>query len=63
MTDRELQVFQLLGSGLSARGIAPQLNLSVKTIETHRETLKMKLNVHTGAEVVQRAIQWKNQPN
>jgi DNA-binding NarL/FixJ family response regulator len=64
MTDRELQAFELLGYGLSAREIAPQLILSVKTIENYRENLKMKLNVRTGAEVVQRAIQWsKNHPD
>jgi DNA-binding CsgD family transcriptional regulator len=46
MTDRELQVFQSLGSRLSARGIAPQLHLSVKTIKTDREHLNMKLSSH-----------------
>jgi len=64
LTDRELQVFQLLGNGISTKGIAQQLNLSVKTIETYRENLKVKLNLRTGAELVQRAIQWsKSQPD
>jgi DNA-binding NarL/FixJ family response regulator len=64
LTDRELQVFQLLGNGISTKGIAQQLHLSVKTIETYRENLKVKLNLRTGADLVQRAIQWsKSQPS
>jgi DNA-binding NarL/FixJ family response regulator len=63
LTDRELQVFQLLGNGISTREIAERLHLSVKTIETYRENLKVKLNVRNGAALVQRAIQWgKSQP-
>ncbi|HWN94877.1 MAG TPA: response regulator transcription factor [Methylomirabilota bacterium] len=64
LTDREFQVFQLLGNGITTKGIAQQLNLSVKTIETYRENLKVKLNLRTGADLVQRAIQWsKSQPD
>ena len=64
LTDRELQVFQLLGNGISTKEIAQRLNLSVKTIETYRENLKVKLNLRTGAELVQRAIQWsKSHPD
>lgn len=63
LSDREAQVFQLLGNGISTREIAEQLHLSVKTIETYRENLKMKLNLPNGAALVQRAIQWsKAQP-
>jgi len=58
LTDRELQVFQMLGAGLSSREMAKDLNLSVKTIETHRENLKQKLGIRTGAELVQRATKW-----
>ncbi len=63
LSDRELEVFQHLGNGFSTRQIAEQLNLSVKTIESYRENLKLKLNVKTGAELIQHAIQWmKNEP-
>ena len=58
LSDRELQVFQLLGNGIPTREIAQQLHLSVKTIECYRENLKVKMNLRSGAELVQRAIQW-----
>ena len=58
LSDRELEVFQLLGNGFATRQIAEQLNLSIKTIESYRENLKLKLNVKTGAELIQHAIQW-----
>ena len=58
LTDREMQVFRLLGDGISTREIAERLHLSVKTIESYRENLKVKLNVPTGAALIQRAIQW-----
>jgi len=63
LSDREMQVFQLLGEGISTREIAERLNLSVKTIESYRENLKVKLNIPDGAGLVYRAIQWsKSQP-
>jgi len=58
LTDREMQVFRRMGDGISTREIAQELYLSVKTIESYRESLKVKLNVPTGAALVQRAIQW-----
>jgi DNA-binding NarL/FixJ family response regulator len=58
LSDRELEVFQFLGNGFSTRQIAEHLNLSIKTIESYRENLKLKLNLRTGAELVQHAIQW-----
>jgi DNA-binding NarL/FixJ family response regulator len=57
LTDRELDVFRLIGQGKSTREIAQQLCLSAKTIESHRLQIKMKLNLKTVAEVVRRAIQ------
>lgn len=64
MTDRELQVFQLLGDGTTTKGVAQQLDLSVKTIETYRENLKTKLHLRTGAELFYHAVQWsKSHPN
>ena len=63
LSDRELQVFQLLGNGIPTREIAQQLHQSLKTIECYRENLKVKMNLRSGAELVQRAIQWsKSQP-
>jgi DNA-binding NarL/FixJ family response regulator len=58
LSDRELQVFRLLGEGRSTREIAQILNLSMKTIETYREHLKQKLNIESGPELVRCAIRW-----
>ena len=58
LTDRELQVFRLIGRGLGTRLIAETLHLSRKTIESHREHIKTKLAFKDGAELIQRAIQW-----
>jgi len=57
LTDRELHVFQLLGIGLSTREIATDMNRSFKTIESHRENIKRKLQIKGAAELVSRAIQ------
>lgn len=63
LSDRELEVFQMLGNGFATRQIAERLSLSIKTIESYRENLKLKLNVKSGAELVQHAIQWmKSEP-
>lgn len=58
LTDRELEVFLLIGQGLTTRQIAEHLSLSVKTIETHRDSIKQKLNVRTGAELNRQAVAW-----
>lgn len=58
LSDRELEVFRLIGQGFSTRQIAEKLHLSVKTIESYREQLKFKLDLKSGAELVQHAIQW-----
>lgn len=58
LTDRELQVLQLLGSGKGNREIARQLRLSVKTVETYREHLKHKLSLRNADELVYYARQW-----
>ncbi len=63
LTDRELQVFRLIGQGLGTRLIAEALHLSRKTIESHREHIKTKLGLKDGSELIQRAIQWaRNEP-
>jgi DNA-binding NarL/FixJ family response regulator len=58
LSDREMHVFQLIGSGLGTKKIAHALNLSVKTIETHRENIKRKLSLRSGAELTERATEW-----
>src|SRR3989449_3356955 len=58
LSDRELQVFQLLGASYSAREIAEQFHLSRKTVETHCEKIKHKLSLHNAAELKQFARRW-----
>lgn len=58
LSDRELQVFELIGEGHSVREISEMLNLSGKTIETYREHIKDKLGLKTSLEVVRRAVLW-----
>jgi DNA-binding NarL/FixJ family response regulator len=58
LTNRELHVFRLIGSGKPTRGIAAALGLSVKTIETYLEHLKRKLGVTSGVALNHRAVQW-----
>ena len=60
LSDRELEVFTLIGEGLTTRQIADKLHLSVKTIETHRAHIKEKLNLKNSTELVQHAIHWKS---
>lgn len=58
LTDRELEVLQLVGEGQSTREIAARLNLSNKTIETHRLNLKEKLRLKSAPELVRYAVDW-----
>ncbi|MES1195069.1 MAG: response regulator transcription factor, partial [Opitutus sp.] len=58
LSDREMEVFQLIGNGYSTRQIASKLSLSTKTIDSYREHLKLKLNLESGADLVRHAIQW-----
>ncbi len=58
LSDRELQVFGLIGQGRSTRQIAETLHLSVKTIESHNEHIKQKLSLDSAAELAHRATQW-----
>jgi DNA-binding NarL/FixJ family response regulator len=60
LSDRELEVFTLLGQGRGTRQIAQKLHLSIKTIETYRAHIKEKLNLADAAELLQHAIQWVN---
>ncbi len=58
LTDRELEVFRLIGEGHGTRQIADQLHLSIKTVESYQAHIKDKLLLKNGRELVQRAIQW-----
>jgi DNA-binding NarL/FixJ family response regulator len=58
LTDRELEVFQLLGEGLGVRQIAENLFVSVKTVEAHREHIKQKMNFKSSSELLRFAIQF-----
>jgi DNA-binding NarL/FixJ family response regulator len=60
LSDRELQVFELLGQGLTSRAISRKLVLSIKTVDTYREHIKEKLGVTTANELVLRAVLWTN---
>jgi len=59
LSDRELEVFGLIGEGRGTRQIAEQLHLSIKTVESHRAHIKEKLNLRSATELVHRAIQMK----
>ncbi|MDH3219456.1 MAG: response regulator transcription factor [Gammaproteobacteria bacterium] len=58
LSNRELQVFELIGQGVSTSQMAEQLNLSTKTIETHQAHIKKKLGLGSAHELTQRAIRW-----
>jgi DNA-binding NarL/FixJ family response regulator len=58
LTDRELEVFRLIGEGHGTRQIAEQLHISVKTVESYQAHIKEKLSLKNARELVQRAIQW-----
>ncbi len=58
LSDRELEVFEMIGRGRTTAEIAAQLHLSVKTVETHREKIKAKLGLRTAAELYQHAVRW-----
>lgn len=58
LSDRELQVFEALGKGNSTRGIAEDLHLSVKTVETYRAHIKRKLGLENGNELMLAAARW-----
>jgi len=58
LSNRELQILSMIGRGQSSRQAADALGLSVKTVETHRQSLKRKLNLATNAQLVQYAINW-----
>jgi DNA-binding NarL/FixJ family response regulator len=58
LSDRELEVFEMIGHGQSTKQISRRLELSQKTIETYRENIKKKLNLANSSELSSRATQW-----
>lgn len=58
LTDRELEVLALVGKACESRDIAKELNMSVKTVEAHRTSIRQKLNVKSRAELVRFAVLW-----
>lgn len=62
LTDRELVIVNLLGEGKSTKEIAARLGVSFKTVESHRENIKRKLNLQSAAELVHFATRWAAQP-
>ena len=58
LTDRELEVYRLIGSGLSTRQIAERMKLGIKTIGTYRDRIKQKLSISNAAELTRRAVLW-----
>ncbi|MEJ0090136.1 MAG: response regulator transcription factor [Limisphaerales bacterium] len=58
LTDREFEVFQLIGQGRGTRATAEKLHLSVKTVEVHRANIKAKLKLKTAPELIRFAVRW-----
>jgi DNA-binding NarL/FixJ family response regulator len=58
LSNRELEVFEMIGQGMPTRAIAENLSLSPKTIEAHRERIKAKLDLKDSAQLSRRAVQW-----
>ncbi|MBB6092513.1 DNA-binding NarL/FixJ family response regulator [Povalibacter uvarum] len=58
LTERELEVFKLIGAGISTREISQQLDLSMKTVDAHRRHMREKLNLRSTSELIRYATQW-----
>lgn len=58
LSDRELEVFELLGHGESSQEIADKLSISIKTVETYKSRLKEKLQLGSARELLHKAVQW-----
>ena len=58
LSNRELEVFELIGHGMTTCEIADKLNISVKTIETHRANIKTKMGLSSAGELTRSAVQW-----
>lgn len=58
LSNRELEVFQLIGQGFGTRQIAQELNVSIKTVESYRANIKEKLNLKNATELLRHAVHW-----
>lgn len=58
LTDREFEIFEHIGRGSTTRQIADQLQISIHTVETHRDNIRAKLGLKNGTELVQAAVSW-----
>lgn len=58
LSDREMEVFQLIGEGQTTRQVARKLHLSLSTVETHRTHIKEKLNLENATELMRAAVEW-----
>jgi len=58
LTDREFEILRLIGSGHDSHSIGRQLNISPKTVDTHRSHIKEKLHLHSGMELICYAVRW-----
>lgn len=60
LSDREFEIFELIGNGYKTQDVAKSLNLSVKTVETYKQRIKEKLNITSSPELTKFAIEWVN---
>ncbi len=58
LTDREMEIFQLCGQGLSFREISESLHISIKTVESHRSKIRNKINATSNVDLIRKAVQW-----
>ncbi len=63
LSDRELEIVNMIGSGLPTRDIASKLNISIKTVESHRARIKEKLNLDNAIQLVQFCVRWVEDNN
>ncbi len=63
LSDRELEIVNMIGSGLPTRDIAGKLNISIKTVESHRARIKEKLNLDNAIQLVQFCVRWVEDNN
>ncbi|HEY5914817.1 MAG TPA: response regulator transcription factor [Verrucomicrobiae bacterium] len=63
LAERELEVFEMTGQGLSTREIAQQLHIDTKTVDTYRARIRQKLNIDTSSALLKLAIQWNRERN
>lgn len=58
LTEREMEIFQLCGQGLTFREISEELHISMKTVESHRSKIRRKIQATSNADLIRKAVQW-----